>query len=131
MNARAARGAKKAQQKTADGAVNTRKPRNMPTWAIVTISVIFGLFYAYFVWNAIDFLITQATGTLSLNGYGWFVLLFAVVFPLIAFGIAFAIGWRRVWWEFGLVLLSGLGVVAVFWLDVLAYSATNGASMLG
>ncbi len=131
MNARAARGAEKAQQKTADGAVNTRKPRIMPTWAIVTISVIFGLFYAYFVWNAIDFLITQATGTLSLNGYGWFVLLFAVVFPLIAFGIAFAIGWRRVWWEFGLVLLSGLGVVAVFWLDVLAYSATNGASMLG
>ena len=131
MNARAARGAEKTQQKTADGAVSTRKPRIMPTWAIVTISVIFGLFYAYFVWNAIDFLITQATGTLSLNGYGWFVLLFAVVFPLIAFGIAFAIGWRRVWWEFGLVLLSGLGVVAVFWLDVLAYSATNGASMLG
>ena len=120
MNARAARGAEKTQQKTADGAVSTRKPRIMPTWAIVTISVIFGLFYAYFVWNAIDFLITQATGTLSLNGYGWFVLLFAVVFPLIAFGIAFAIGWRRVWWEFGLVLLSGLGVVAVFWLDVLA-----------
>ena len=59
------------------------------------------------------------------------MLLFAVVFPLIAFGIAFAIGWRRVWWEFGLVLLSGLGVVAVFWLDVLDYSATNGASMLG
>ena len=50
---------------------------------------------------------------------------------VIAFGIAFAIGWRRVWWEFSLVLLSGLGVVAVFWLDVLAYSATNGASMLG
>lgn len=131
MNARAARGAEKTQQKTADGAVSTRKPRIMPTWAIVTISVIFGLFYAYFVWNAIDFLITQATGTLSLNGYGWFVLLFAVVFPLIAFGIAFGIGWQRVWWEFSLVLLSGLGVVAVFWLDVLAYSATNGASMLG
>lgn len=131
MNARAARGAEKTQQKTADGAVSTRKPRIMPTWAIVTISVIFGLFYAYFVWNAIDFLITQATGTLSLNGYGWFVLLFAVVFPLIAFGIAFAIGWRRVWWGFALVLLAGLGVVSVFWLDVIAYSATNGASMLG
>ena len=27
----------------------------------------------------------------------------------IAFGIAFAIGWRRVWWEFALVLLAGLG----------------------
>ena len=42
-----------------------------------------------------------------------------------------AIGWRRVWWEFALVLLAGLGVVSVFWLDVIAYSATNGASMLG
>ena len=131
MNARAARGAEKTQQKTADGAASTRKPRIMPTWAIVTISVIFGLFYAYFVWNAVDFLITLASGTLPLNGYGWFVLLFAVVFPLIAFGIAFAIGWRRVWWEFALVLLAGLGVVSVFWLDVIAYSATNGASMLG
>ena len=128
MNARAATSAAtEAHREVA----KTPKPRIMPTWAIVTISVIFGLFYAYFVWNAIDFLITQATGTLSLNGYGWFVLVFAALFPLIAFGIAFAIGWRRVWWEFGLVLLSGLGVVAVFWLDVLAYSATNGASMLG
>ena len=112
-------------------AVAGAKRRTLPTGVLVAISVIFGLFYAYFVWNAVEFLVTQASGVVPLNGYGWFVLLFAVVFPLIAFGIAFAIGWRRVWWEFSLVLLSGLGVVAVFWLDVLAYSATNGASMLG
>lgn len=128
MNARAATSA--ATEAHGEDA-KTPKPRIMPTWAIVTISVIFGLFYAYFVWNAVDFLITLASGTLPLNGYGWFVLLFAVAFPLIAFGIAFAIGWRRVWWEFALVLLAGLGVVAVFWLNVIAYSATNGASMLG
>ena len=103
----------------------------LPVWLIVTISVFFGLFYAYAVWNAVEFLISQATGTLTLNGYGWFVLLLAVALPLVAFGVAFAIGWRRVWWEFGLVLLAGLGVVAVFWLNVIAYSATNGASMLG
>ncbi len=107
------------------------KPRAMPTWLIVTIAGLFGLFYAYFVWNAIDFLVTQASGTLGLNAYGWFVLLLAAAFPLIAFGAAFAVGWRRVWWEFSLVLLTGLGVVAVFWLDVIAYSATAGASMLG
>lgn len=128
MNARAATSAATEAHREA---AKTPKPRIMPTWAIVTISVIFGLFYAYFVWNAVDFLITLASGTLPLNGYGWFVLLFAVVFPLIAFGIAFAIGWRRAGWEFALVLLAGLGVVSVFWLDVIAYSATNGASMLG
>ncbi|GAA3020689.1 hypothetical protein GCM10010462_03440 [Microbacterium dextranolyticum] len=102
-----------------------------PTWAIVAISVVFGLFYAYFVWNAVSFLVSQASGTLTLNGYGWFVLLLAVVFPLVAFGAAFAIGWRRVWGEFALTLLTGLAVVAVFWLNILAYSATAGASMLG
>lgn len=109
----------------------TAKPRIMPTWLIVTLSVFFGLFYAYFVWNAVEFLIAQASGTVPLNAYGWFVLLFAVVFPLIAFGAAFAIGWRRTWWEFSLVLLTGLAVTAVFWLDVIAYSATSGSSMLG
>lgn len=103
----------------------------MPTWLIVSISVFFGLFYAYAVWNAVDFLVSQATGTLSLNGYGWFVLLLAVVFPLIAFGVAFAIAWRRSWWQFSLTLLTGLAVVSVFWLDIIAHSATNGASMLG
>ncbi len=106
-------------------------PRALPTWVVVTISGFFGLFYAYALWNAVDFLISQASGTLGLNGYGWFVLLLAVVFPAIAFGVAFAIGWRRSWWQFALVLLAGLGLVAVFWLNIVAYSATSGASMLG
>lgn len=105
--------------------------RAMPTWAVVAISVLFGLFYAYALWNAVAFLISQATGPLGLNGYGWFVLLLAVVFPLIAFGVAFALGWRRVWWQFALVLLAGLCVVSVFWLNVIAYAAVYGASLLG
>jgi hypothetical protein len=53
-----------------------------------------------------------------------------VVFPLVAFG------WRSrsagaAWWEFALTLLAGLGLVAVFWLNVVAYSVTNGATLLG
>lgn len=107
-----------------------RAPRT-PTWAVVVIAGLSGLFYAYAVWNAVDFLVAQATGALSLNAYGWFVLLLAVVFPLIAFGIAFALGWRRVWWQFALVMVTGLAVVAVFWLNIIAYSAVAGASMLG
>ena len=49
----------------------------------------------------------------------------------LTFGVAFAIGWRRAWWEFALTLLAGLGLVAVFWLNVVAYSVTNGATLLG
>ncbi|MGA7147521.1 MAG: bacitracin resistance protein [Microbacterium sp.] len=105
--------------------------RRTPTWLLVTISVVFGLFYAYALWNAVAFLVDQATGPLGLNAYGWFVLLLAVVFPLMAFGVAFALGWRRRVWQFALVLLAGLCLVAVFWLNVVAYAAVYGASLLG
>lgn len=108
-----------------------RSARTQPTWVVVAIAAFFGLFYAYAVWNAVAFLVSQASGALSLNAYGWFVLLLAVVFPLLACGVAFALGWRRAWWEFALTLLTGLAVVSVFWLNIVAYSATNGASLLG
>lgn len=112
-------------------APRVERARTLPTWVVVVIAAVFGLFYAYAVWNAVDFLVAQASGPLGLNGYGWFVLLLAVLFPLLAFGVAFALGWRRSWWEFALVLLAGLGVVAVYWLNVVAYSAVYGASLLG
>ncbi|WP_296195313.1 bacitracin resistance protein [uncultured Microbacterium sp.] len=108
-----------------------RKTAALPVWLVTTIAVIFGLFYAYAVWAAVAFLITQASGPLGLNGYGWFVLLLAVFFPLIAFGVAFAIGWRRRALPFALVLLAGLGVVGAFWINVIAYAAAYGAQMLG
>lgn len=117
---------------TTDAAASASpSPRRAPTWVVVAISVLFGLFYAYALWNAVAFLVQQATGTLGLNGYGWFVLLVAVAFPLIAFGFAFALGWRRRAWQFALVLFTGLCVVAVFWLNVIAYAAVYGASLLG
>lgn len=103
----------------------------MPTGLLATVAGAFGLFYAYAVWNAVAFLIAQLQGPLGLNGYGWFVLLLAVLFPIVAFALAFVVGRRRRWWEFALVLLAGLGLVAVFWLNVVAYSAVFGANMLG
>lgn len=115
---------------TPDAAASVRSPHT-PTWLTVTISVFFGLFYAYAVWNAVAFLISQASGTLGLNGYGWFLLLLAVAFPLISFGTAFALSWRRGAARFALVLLTGLALVAVFWLNVVAYAAVFGALLLG
>lgn len=97
----------------------------LPTWLIATISGFFGLFYAYAVWAAVEFLVLQAGGTFGLNALGWFVLLFAVAFPIIVFAGAFALGWRRRAWQFALILLTGLGLTAVLWLNVLAYSTTS------
>lgn len=102
-----------------------RRRSALPTWLIATIAGFFGLFYAYAVWGAVGFLIAQAGGTLGLNALGWFVLLFAVVFPILVFAAAFALGWRRRAWQFALLLLAGLGVASVLWLNVLAYAATS------
>ena len=86
--------------------------RRIPTWLTATITGAFGLLYAYAVWNALDFLILQASGVRGLNGVGWAVLGFAVIFPVVVFAVAFALGRRR-----------GAAALAVFWLDVLAYSS--------
>lgn len=114
----------------------TRTPGNqrrtvLPVWLIATIAGFFGLFYAYAVWNAVAFLISQATGPLGLNGGGWGLLLTAIAFPIIVFALAFAIGWKRGAGAFALIMLSGLGIVAVFWMNVIAYATVYGASLLG
>lgn len=103
----------------------------LPTGVIATIAGVFGLLYAFVLWNAVSLLVYQASGLLGLNALGWFVLSFAVLFPALAFAIAFALGWRRPAGAFALILLTGLAVVAVFWLNILAYAYAYGGSLLG
>jgi len=103
----------------------------LPTGVIFTVAAILGLFYAYVVWNAVTLLVYQASGVLGINGLGWFVLLLAVVFPIAVFAAAFAIGWRRNLLQFSLVMVAGLALVAVFWLNILAYDYSYGGSLLG
>lgn len=105
--------------------------RPMPTWLVATIAGVFGLFYAYALWNAVAFLIAQAGSALGLSPLGWGVLLFAVLFPALVFAGVLALGLRRRAWEFALLLLAGLGLVAVFWINVLAYALTSGSALSG
>jgi len=93
-----------------------------PHWLVGLVIGLAGLFYAYAVWNAVAHLITMAqTG---LTGGGWATLLFGVVFPAIVFAFAYAIGRRRSVGELALVFLAGLGIVAVFWMSLIALSLT-------
>jgi len=109
--------------------------RSAPTWLVATISGLIGLFYAYAVWNALGNLIETVgflgDNDLSLNALGWFVWLFAAVFPILVWAGAFAIGFRRPAHELLLVMLTGLGLVAVFWLNVVAYTTLNTSSLVG
>lgn len=107
--------------------MNEQVRRAAPTWLIATIAGFFGLFYAYMVWNAVAFLIQQAG---RLNGLGWTVLLAAVLVPIAAFAVTLALGSKRRSWELALLQLTGLALVCVYWLNVLAYSLTSGTAMV-
>lgn len=101
---------------------NTGRTGASPRWLTALIMGLAGLFYAYAVWNAVAHLISMVQGGVS--GAGWVTLLFGVVFPAIVFAFAVAIGRRRSVGELALVLLAGLGIVAVFWMCLLAFSLT-------
>jgi hypothetical protein len=107
------------------------RPAKLPVWVVATIAGVFGLLYAYVVWNAATLLAYQASGVLGINGLGWSVLALAVLFPIIVYAIAFAIGWRRRALPFAAILLTGLALVAVFWVNILAYSYAYGGALLG
>lgn len=108
--------------------VSAAAPRKTPAWLMVTILGLSGLFYAYALWNAVAFLVDAAS--VGLSGYGWFVLLFAVIFPVIAFAIVYVIVRGRGPGEMAVVAVAGIGVVAVFWLNVLAHFASSITSFL-
>lgn len=99
--------------------------RQMSVGILVTVAVGFGVLYAWATWAAVDLLVRQATGPLGLSTLGWIVHVLPIVFPVVVFGIAFAIGYRRAAGEFALALLAGLALTAVFWVDILAYALTS------
>ena len=92
--------------------------RKTPTWLVATISGLAGLFYAYAVWNAIGNLVVTlgafGDAGLTLNALGWFIWIFAAVFPLVVWAAAFALGYRRAPHQLLLLMITGLGLVAVF-----------------
>lgn len=118
-----------------DAAASRPPARRAPRWLVVAISAIAGLFYAYAVWNAVGNLVLTiadlgAVG-MSLNALGWFVWIFAGIFPLLVWAAAFALGFRRPAHELLLLMLTGLGLVAVFWLNVIAYTVGYSTSLVG
>jgi hypothetical protein len=112
-------------QATTDAAASRRAA--LPVGMIALLTGVFGLFYAYAVWAAVAFLLQQAGGDAGLTGYGWFVLLLPVVFPAVVLAGAFALGRRRRALPYALVLLAGLCLVAVFWINVFALAVTSDA----
>lgn len=107
-----------------DRAKSVRAPLGLGKTILVGLA---GLFYAYGVWNAVAYLVTVAQ--YGLNPYGWFVLIFSVLFPVLVFVAAYALGRRRGALELAVVMVAGLALVAVFWMNVVALSALSFSSL--
>lgn len=109
-----------------DGAAATSTGgRPLPVWLFSIVVGVFGLFYAYAVWSAVAFLVQQASGDAGLTTYGWFALIMPIVFPAVVFGGAVVISRRGGFLRAVFLLLLGLAIVAVFWLNVFALAVTS------
>ena len=109
----------------AEGSVSggtTATRRRPPRWALLSIAILFGLFYAYDVWEAVGNLVglnlqAQSLDT-QLSGFGWVVLIFGVLLPVLVYAMAYWLGRNRAFGVQALTLLVGLCAVAAVSLDI-------------
>jgi hypothetical protein len=91
-------------------------------WLSLVVAAIFGLFYAYDIWEAIGNLVALPGlySALGLEPVPWWLLIVGVLIPPAVFLVAFWIGRKHNIGAKALVFLLGLAVVACLSLGVLA-----------
>lgn len=94
-----------------------------PRWIFYTLLGVFGLLYAYAIWNAIAYMIPLVG--LAVGATTWVALILAIILPAVIYVVAIALTRRRRLGTVALVLLTGLCLVAVFWLDVVGYTLSG------
>lgn len=109
---------------TATDATTDLPTRRTPLWLAVTLAVVFGLFYAYDVFEALGNLLgisDFASGLdASINGFGWALLVLGLVLPLAIFATAFTLGHHRGPLVQAAFYAVGLGLSAALSLDIIA-----------
>lgn len=103
-------------------ATDAHRSRPTPLWVTLGLAVVFGLFYAWDIWEAVGNLvglsITAAELDTSLSAFGWTILVAAVVMPAVVFALALWLGRRRSAGIRALLLVAGLCLSAVLSLDL-------------
>lgn len=92
-------------------------------WLSLTVAALFGLVYAYFLWQAVSLLVQLPTNLAALGLGGdripWWLLILGVLIPPIVFGVAAAVGRKQnvgrkaVIFVVGLAIVSGLGLSVI------------------
>lgn len=105
-----------------------------PAWLVATVAGAFGLFYAYAVWAGVQYLIVTLQeisrqqeilgADVALTPLAWIALVMAILVPIAAFAVAMVLGRAKAVWKLALLLLAGLALTSVFWLDVQAFTMT-------
>ena len=109
---------------TAETAVTERRPFR-PTWMLGTVAVLFGLFYAYDVWEAVDRWLQYAGAYAQIEQQiPWGLYLAAVLAPFAVFLAVMIAGRKRSIGSLAIMLAVGLGVSAVLALS-LQYAAES------
>ncbi|GAB3120948.1 hypothetical protein [Glaciibacter psychrotolerans] len=97
--------------------------RTTPRWLSLVIAIVFGIFYVYDMWEAIGNLVGLNNAALSLDtalsGWGWSVLIGAIVLPVVVFALAYLLGRQRGALAQAVLLFVGLALVAVLTLDIM------------
>lgn len=97
-------------------------------WLSLVVAALFGLFYAYDVWEAIGnlFLLPAQLGQLGLEKYTpWAVLWIGLAVPAIVFAAAIVVGRRRGVLARALILLVGLAVSGGLTMTLLAMATLS------
>lgn len=96
-------------------------------WPSIAVLAIFGLLYAWDVWEAIENLIVLPGERQSLGlPVPWSALIAGLVIPIAVFFMAVGLGRRRRLLERAGLLLAGLCLVAVLTLSLTAYVRAGG-----
>jgi len=96
-------------------------------WVGAAVAILFGLLYAYYVWDAIRSLV-ELPGYYELLGLSqadvpWWLLIVILLIPVLAYAAAFIVGRQRNYAAKALIYFVGLTLVAALSLSAIALEA--------
>jgi len=97
------------------------------SWLVIAV---FGLLYAYDLWEALAnlFGLAELLGWSLIPTTLWLLLAFLILVPIAVYPLALRAGRRRSFWQRGLILLAGWALVSVLTLSAYAFlRATTGS----
>jgi hypothetical protein len=98
-----------------------------PPWPRIALAVVFGLFYAYDVWEVVASAVQILGLGLGFSAIGWVIMVAALLAPFVCFAAAFLIGRRRGLLVAVLSYATGLAVSAVLFFSLTVLLGASGA----